>query len=150
LTLAIRSAAGVPLAADVGDGDAQSAVGQRGHVRAIATEPLREPPGDRDVVAGHARRRDPQEPLLDVARVGLEALGAPRRRPVATRARTVSSRRAFSHGFWTKSPTPSRMVATASDTVDHAVMTTTGRVGIERLHARDQLEAFVPDVVSRA
>ena len=49
--------------------------------------------------------------------------------------RTIDSSRALSHGFCTKSRAPRRIASTATSTVPHAVITTTGSVGIERRSA---------------
>src|SRR5437667_4533349 len=42
--------------------------------------------------------------------------------------RRIVRRRVFSHGFWMKSRAPRRMASTASSTLPHAVITTTGSV----------------------
>ena len=49
-------------------------------------------------------------------------------RPNSTWVRNTESSRAFSQGFWMKSPAPRCIASTAMSTVPHAVITTTGRV----------------------
>jgi hypothetical protein len=62
----------------------------------------------------------------------------------------MASSRAFSHGFWTKSRAPRRIASTATSTLPHAVMTTTGRVASIDCARVSRSRPSWPDVVSRA
>jgi hypothetical protein len=59
-------------------------------------------------------------------------------------------RRALSKGFSTKSATPLRIRATASGTVDQAVMTTMGSAGAAARTRSTSSRPSWPEVVSRA
>ena len=48
----------------------------------------------------------------------------------------------MSHGFSMKSRAPRRIASTAFSTLPHAVITTVGQRGVERLELRDQLESL--------
>ncbi len=75
----------------------------------------------------------------------------PRRRARDSSAwvRRVATSRAFSHGFCTKSRAPRRIASTASSTLPHAVITTTGSVAsIAWSFARRSIPSR-PEVVSR-
>jgi hypothetical protein len=64
--------------------------------------------------------------------------------------RMMASSRALSQGFCTKSRAPRRMASTATSTLPHAVMTTTGSVGSMPWIRESRLSPSSPDVVSRA
>ena len=142
----------------------------RGETRctAWATVPFPDPfsPGDEDVGVGgadarsimsrigrmagaSAMRRGPSSPRR--ARFSASSR-CPRRRARASSAwvARIESRRAFSQGFCTKSRAPRRMASTATSTVAHAVMTTTGSSGSRPRMRESRSRPSCPDVVSRA
>ncbi len=53
------------------------------------------------------------------------------------------SSRSFSHGFWMKSRAPRLMDSTARSMLPQAVITITGKRGVELLNARQQIEALL-------
>ena len=61
-------------------------------------------------------------------------------RPSSTCVRSVASRRALSHGFWMKSRAPRRIASTATSTLPHAVITTTGSVASSAWSSREEIE----------
>ena len=64
--------------------------------------------------------------------------------------RMIDSSRALSQGFWMKSRAPRRIASTATSTLPHAVITTTGSVGSRPWMRESRLSPSSPDVVSRA
>ena len=70
--------------------------------------------------------------------------------PSSTCVRTIASSRALSHGFWTKSRAPRRIASTATSTLPHAVITTTGSVASSALQLREQVEPFLRPTSCRA
>ena len=62
---------------------------------------------------------------------------------------SIESSRSFSHGFWTKSRAPRRIASTATSTLPHAVITTTGSVESTALIRVSRSSPSWPDVVSR-
>ena len=67
----------------------------------------------------------------------------------STCARSVAARRALSHGFSTKSRAPRLIASTATSTLPHAVMTTTGSVGSSAWRRVSRSRPSRPEVVSR-
>ena len=63
--------------------------------------------------------------------------------------RTMASRRGLSQGFWMKSRAPRRMASTATSTVPHAVITTTGTVESSARMRASRSRPSWPEVVSR-
>ncbi len=61
----------------------------------------------------------------------------------------IAISRALSHGFCTKSRAPRRIASTATSTLPHAVMTTTGSVGSMAWMRESRFSPSSPDVVSR-
>ena len=76
--------------------------------------------------------------------LGLEPPCAPQGAPQFDLGAQTASRRAFSHGFCTKSRAPRRIASTATSTVPHAVITTTGRVASSARSCGEQVEALRP------
>ena len=63
--------------------------------------------------------------------------------------RATASTRALSHGFWMKSRAPRRIASTATSTLAHAVITTTGKVGSDAGIRASRSSPSCPLVVSR-
>ena len=133
------------LAADVRDRDREAAAGPRGrHPGVAARAPPRSSsrlpmskPGTTGALFGSSRRW--------TASASVSSRRVRRRRcPLSTCWATEASTRALSHGFSTKSQTPSRMIATARGTVDQAVITMTGSVASSARTCGDELQALAP------
>ena len=63
--------------------------------------------------------------------------------------RTIARSRALSQGFWMKSRAPRRIASTATSTLPHAVITTTGSVGSIPWTRDKRFSPSSPEVVSR-
>ena len=96
------------------------------------------------IAADSAMQRRLRRPAAQRAVLGLEPLAAPQRAAeLDLRADDRRAARSFSHGFWTKSRAPRRIASTATSTLPHAVITTTGSGVSSCCSLREQVEPFL-------